>query len=90
MGTFHRQPNSGGSQFFVNVVHNSFLDYFDNSTPSKHPVFGQVNTMGQYNNTSLSFLAFESWDFAFFNRVENYDVVTTLRVQCELAVSKNG
>jgi len=46
--------------------------------------------MGQYNNTSLSFLAFESWDFAFFNRVENYDVVTTLRVQCELAVSKNG
>ena len=37
-----RQPNSGGSQFFINVVHNSFLDYFDKSTPSKHPVFGQV------------------------------------------------
>jgi len=36
------QPNSGGSQFFINVVHNSFLDYFDKSTPSKHPVFGQV------------------------------------------------
>ena len=36
------QPNSGGSQFFLNTVHNSFLDYFDNSTPSKHPVFGKV------------------------------------------------
>jgi len=36
------QPNSGGSQFFVNTVHNSFLDWFDRSTPSKHPVFGRV------------------------------------------------
>merc|ERR1711912_177007 len=35
------QPNSGGSQFFINVVHNDFLDWF---TPgeSKHPVFGKV------------------------------------------------
>jgi cyclophilin family peptidyl-prolyl cis-trans isomerase len=33
-------PNSGGSQFFLNTKHNAFLDYFDNSTPSKHPVFG--------------------------------------------------
>jgi cyclophilin family peptidyl-prolyl cis-trans isomerase len=34
-------PNSGGSQFFINTVHNSFLDWF---TPgqSKHPVFGRV------------------------------------------------
>merc|ERR1711924_253918 len=36
------QPNSGGSQFFINVKHNSFLDWFDRSTPSKHPVFGKV------------------------------------------------
>jgi cyclophilin family peptidyl-prolyl cis-trans isomerase len=36
------QPNSGGSQFFINTVHNSFLDWFDTSTPSKHPVFGKV------------------------------------------------
>lgn len=35
-------PNSGGSQFFLNVAHNSFLDWFDRSTPSKHPVFGKV------------------------------------------------
>ena len=35
-------PNSGGSQFFLNVVHNSFLDFFDKSTPSQHPVFGKV------------------------------------------------
>ena len=35
-------PNSGGSQIFINTKHNSFLDYFDTSTPSKHPVFGKV------------------------------------------------
>lgn len=35
------QPNSGGSQFFINTVHNDFLDWF---TPgaSRHPVFGKV------------------------------------------------
>ncbi|MBW2522838.1 MAG: peptidylprolyl isomerase [Deltaproteobacteria bacterium] len=35
------RPNSGGSQFFVNTVHNDYLDWF---TPgqSKHPVFGKV------------------------------------------------
>eukprot|EP00389_Voromonas_pontica_P010580 GDKH01016120.1.p1 GENE.GDKH01016120.1~~GDKH01016120.1.p1 ORF type:complete len:189 (-),score=49.92 GDKH01016120.1:156-722(-) len=37
------QPNSGGSQFFINTVHNNFLDYFDRSSPSKHPVFGKVD-----------------------------------------------
>ncbi len=36
------RPNSGGSQFFINTVHNSFLDWFDGSTPSKHPVFGRI------------------------------------------------
>lgn len=35
------RPNSGGSQFFVNTVHNSYLDWFS-SGPSKHPVFGKV------------------------------------------------
>ena len=35
-------PNSGGSQFFINTNHNSFLDWWDTSTPSKHPVFGKV------------------------------------------------
>ena len=38
------QPNSGGSQFFVNTVHNSFLDWFDGQTPSQHPVFGKVTS----------------------------------------------
>lgn len=34
-------PKSGSSQFFINTVHNDFLDFF---TPgqSKHPVFGKV------------------------------------------------
>merc|ERR1719231_523390 len=36
------QPNSGGSQFFINVANNSFLNWFDRSTPSSHPVFGRV------------------------------------------------
>jgi len=36
-------PNSGGSQFFLNTVHNSFLDWFDKSTPSQHPVFGKLD-----------------------------------------------
>lgn len=36
------QPNSGGSQFFINTAHNKFLDWFDRSSPSKHPVFGRI------------------------------------------------
>ena len=35
------QPNSGGSQFFINTVHNSYLDWFSPG-PSRHPVFGRV------------------------------------------------
>ncbi len=35
------RPNSGGSQFFINTVHNNFLDWFSPG-PSKHPVFGRV------------------------------------------------
>jgi peptidylprolyl isomerase len=36
------RPNSGGSQFFMNIAHNSFLDWWDKSTPSQHPVFGKI------------------------------------------------
>ena len=35
------QPNSGGSQFFINTVRNAYLDWFT-SGPSKHPVFGKI------------------------------------------------
>jgi cyclophilin family peptidyl-prolyl cis-trans isomerase len=37
------QPNSGSCQFFINTVHNHYLDWF---TPgaSKHPVFGRVTS----------------------------------------------
>ncbi len=36
-------PQSGSCQFFINTVHNHYLDYF---TPgqSKHPVFGKVSS----------------------------------------------
>jgi cyclophilin family peptidyl-prolyl cis-trans isomerase len=35
------RPNSGSCQFFINTVHNDYLDWF---TPgqSRHPVFGKV------------------------------------------------
>ncbi len=36
------QKNSGGSQFFINLVDNSYLDWDNRSTPYKHPVFGEV------------------------------------------------
>ena len=35
------RPNSGGSQFFVNTVHNAYLDWFSPGQ-SRHPVFGKV------------------------------------------------
>ena len=35
------RPNSGSCQFFINTVHNDYLDWFS-SGPSKHPVFGKV------------------------------------------------
>lgn len=35
------QPNSGGSQFFINTVNNKRLDWFTPG-PSRHPVFGKV------------------------------------------------
>ena len=35
------RPNSGSSQFFINLGHNQYLDWFSPG-PSKHPVFGRV------------------------------------------------
>jgi cyclophilin family peptidyl-prolyl cis-trans isomerase len=35
------RPNSGSSQFFINTVHNAYLDWFTPG-PSKHPVFGKI------------------------------------------------
>merc|ERR1719439_49763 len=35
------RPNSGGSQFFMNVANNSNLDWFSPGQ-SKHPVFGKI------------------------------------------------
>lgn len=36
------QPNSGGSQFFINTVNNTNLDFNKEPFTSKHPVFGRV------------------------------------------------
>ena len=36
-------PNSGGSQFFINTVHNAYLDWFSPGQ-SKHPVFGKITS----------------------------------------------
>ncbi|MDR3282528.1 MAG: peptidylprolyl isomerase [Candidatus Methanoplasma sp.] len=36
------RPNTGGSQFFINTVDNTYLDKENFSTPYAHPVFGQV------------------------------------------------
>ena len=35
------RPRSGSCQFFINTVHNDYLDWFTPG-PSKHPVFGKV------------------------------------------------
>lgn len=35
------RPNSGSCQFFINTVHNSYLDWFSPGQ-SRHPVFGKV------------------------------------------------
>ena len=37
------RPNSGGCQFFINTVHNAYLDWFSPGA-SKHPVFGKVTS----------------------------------------------
>jgi len=36
------RPNSGGSQFFINLVDNNYLDWDNPRTQSAHPVFGEV------------------------------------------------
>lgn len=35
-------PNTGGSQFFINLKNNTHLDYNKSPYTSKHPVFGKV------------------------------------------------
>lgn len=39
------EPDTGGSQFFINVKDNSHLDWFNGASESFHPVFGKVRTM---------------------------------------------
>ncbi|MET0344501.1 MAG: peptidylprolyl isomerase [Polyangiales bacterium] len=37
------RPNSGSCQFFINTVHNSYLDWFTPG-PSRHPVFAKITS----------------------------------------------
>jgi len=46
------RPNSGGSQFFLNVANNANLDWFSGGQ-SKHPVFGKI-TSGMDIATAIS------------------------------------
>lgn len=36
------RPNSGGSQFFINVADNTFLDWDKPPVSSRHPAFGKI------------------------------------------------
>jgi len=38
----NRGPNTGGSQFFINLADNNYLDWDKEPLTSKHPVFGKV------------------------------------------------
>ena len=38
------RPNTGGSQFFINTVNNTYLDKENPSTPYAHPVVGEVDS----------------------------------------------
>lgn len=37
-------PDTGSSQFFINLVDNNFLDFDQEPLSSKHPVFGRVTS----------------------------------------------
>ena len=54
------EPNSSGSQFFINLRNNTPLDFDKEPLTSKHPVFGKVvsgfeivDIIGKSNNGEI-------------------------------------
>ena len=54
-------PNSGGSQFFINVANNVYLDFDKEPFSSKHPVFGKV-VEGEDTILKISQVGTDSYD----------------------------
>lgn len=52
-------PNTGGSQFFINLVDNTYLDWDKQPSSSKHPVFGKViegmDVVDKIGNTKVGY-----------------------------------
>lgn len=70
------QPQSGGSQFFINVRDNSFLDWFDTNTSSAHPVFGEVSPLYELNVSLLCQRYFQHvCSYVLLQVTEGYDLV---------------
>lgn len=38
------EPNTGGSQFFINLAHNRWADFWERESPAAHCVFGKLDS----------------------------------------------
>jgi len=86
-------PNTGGSQFFINLVNNTFLDFNKPPFTSAHPVFGivinnfsVVQTIGAVpvdaNNRPLTPVVMDSLRVTFnpYSGIDENSVVSNINV----------